>query len=201
MKRFVQVRVLRSDRGDGPGPALPRWRDHLTGTAASSGPIAGELGRQRTSEVLATVRTSVGRGCVVAQDVTQPWLTASLVGSSKSLVGDEHFAVDVDAGWSQRWLDSADVLYGSVRRCAAETRPRFAHLARTHPGCRLLALPLTEGGWALAHDSAWHHLRCAGAGSRQVRGWQSLVPSCVQGGLAAGHALGELRSVSVVQAR
>lgn len=206
MKRFVQVRILSSDQQGGAAPE-PQWPERLTGAGGDSPECARMEHRPHpTSAVLVTLRTSVGRKGVVARDVSALPLSSLLAAEDTSprSVREEHFAVDLDAGWGPRWLDSADVLYGSLPRCAAEARRQFERLARAHPGCRLLALPLIEGGWAMAQGRVWHRLGYSGSAARHGgpgRAEQSLVPSCVHGWLTAGHALHTVRTVTVVQSR
>ncbi|WNI14732.1 hypothetical protein [Actinacidiphila sp. ITFR-21] len=104
---------------------------------------------------------------------------------------DEHFVVDADVHREQRWLDCADVLCGSRTRGAGDAAGWLRRIAAGRSGCRMAAVPLAKGGWAVL-DTARQQVTVLPVDT--PRG-QWLWPSCLLGWLTAGGSLQELASV------
>ncbi|MFE3828392.1 hypothetical protein [Streptomyces sp. NPDC059092] len=110
---------------------------------------------------------------------------------------DEHLAVDADACRDPRRLECADVLQTGRSRPLAGALRWLAETRAAHPGARLIAAPLSGGGWMAAGGDGE---RCVvllpyGTASRPAPPRWSLVPSCLHGWLVAGHSLRELRDL------
>ncbi|MGW5350249.1 hypothetical protein ACWERV_06950 [Streptomyces sp. NPDC004031] len=94
---------------------------------------------------------------------------------------DEHFVLDTDSRPGSPAAVYADVLTGSRLRTAAEARAWLATALARHPGAALAAVPLAEGGWAVA--GAAHPgplvLGPPGPGPARGPGQHPLLPSCL----------------------
>lgn len=101
---------------------------------------------------------------------------------------DEHFVVNADTHREQRWLDCADVLYGSHPRSAGDATRWLLAIAAEHDACRIAAVPLVKGGWAVLDTE---HKDIALLPVTPLRG-EWLLPSCLLGWLTAGGSLSEL---------
>lgn len=100
---------------------------------------------------------------------------------------DEHLAVDADVCRDPNRLECADVLHGSPRP-AREAARWLADVWSSKPGCRLAAVPLTEGGWAVrgGTDPDVVTVPC------RVPPEQWLFVSCLHAWLVAGLPLSEI---------
>ncbi|MFC4032145.1 hypothetical protein ACFO3J_11715 [Streptomyces polygonati] len=103
---------------------------------------------------------------------------------------DEHFVVNADAHHEQRWLDCADVLFGSRARAVGEATGWLRAISAGRAACRMAAVPLVKGGWAVL-DTTQQQVTVLPVTT--PRG-QWLWPSCVLGWLTAGGSLQELMS-------
>jgi hypothetical protein len=101
---------------------------------------------------------------------------------------DEHFVVDADIHEAQRWRQLADVLYGSRARSAAEASRWLLAVTSAHDTCRIAAVPLVRGGWAVL-DTAERQVTVVPVTTAH-RPW--LLPSCLLGWLTSGGTLQEL---------
>jgi hypothetical protein len=163
------------------------------------GPLATERG------FVSVERYEVARSQTVAPDldVRAPALSLAVSTSSGDVVLratagaaqpggrqvlDEHFVVNADAHHEQRWLDCADVLYGSRARSAGEAVGWLHAVAAGRDTCRMAAVPLVKGGWAVL-DTTRQQVTLLPV--KTPRG-QWLWPSCLLGWLTAGGTLQEL---------
>ncbi|MFF3486527.1 hypothetical protein ACFYXC_25095 [Streptomyces sp. NPDC002701] len=106
---------------------------------------------------------------------------------------DEHFAADADR--ERALLGCADVLFTSRSRPLGAARRWLTDVTGAHPGCRLAAAPLAEGGWAILGDAG----RQAVVLAPRVPGDQPLLASCLHTWLVAGHDVRSLQDIRVVQ--
>jgi hypothetical protein len=104
---------------------------------------------------------------------------------------DEHFAVDADACPERRWARYADVLHAGHPRPPAEAARWLAGVAAAYPACRVVAAPLTCGGWAVA-DGTTTLL------ARHVPVNRPLLASCLHAWLVAGLALRDIEDIRVL---
>lgn len=104
---------------------------------------------------------------------------------------DEHFAVDADLCREPRWLACADVLHGRRPRSGAAAERWLARVLRSHPACRVAAVALLDGGWAVS-DRADLLLVA------HVPAERDLLASCLHGWLTSGHALRDIDGVRLL---
>jgi hypothetical protein len=182
VRRLVQVQVV--DLGD-----VPAGTFGITKHLGMSRPVAED-------PVLPVLRVMMGRHMVWARP-GGAW-NSPLPGAS-----DEHFAVDADSGEKRRWRECADVLYGTRPLPLDAACARLRAMAADHPGSRLTAVPLEDGGWAVASGPNGCRIvlrRHAGRPDPARVDW-SLLPSCLHGWLVTGNSLRELPSVDVPHGR
>lgn len=117
----------------------------------------------------------------------------------------DHFAVDVDLCAEERWLCCADLLHGSVPRPREHAMRWVADVLAARIGCRLAALPLDDGGWAVAERRGSREpvRRCLApapswCGGPPTAAEHALLPSCLYGWAAAGRPLRRLASMVVL---
>ncbi|MGC0328397.1 hypothetical protein RKD23_001387 [Streptomyces sp. SAI-170] len=103
---------------------------------------------------------------------------------------DEHLAVDAEACAEPWWSACADVLYGRHPRPLAVAARWLSALMAAHPGCRVGAVPLADGGWAVTDRSGLLLLRGVPAD-------RPLLVSCLHGWLTAGRRLRDIEDVRV----
>jgi hypothetical protein len=103
---------------------------------------------------------------------------------------DEHVAGDADACPEP----FADVLYGRRPRPAVEAARRVDELLALHPGCRVVAVPVVAGGWAVGHLRVRARLTPPGPCGVST----ALFASCLHAWLVAGRSLDELSPPSAV---
>ncbi|MEV7979195.1 hypothetical protein [Streptomyces sp. NPDC086519] len=169
MMRFVSVRL---------GAALP-------------GPRA--LQRDAGPALLLRVRAA-GRDYRV---LARAGLTESgdpLGADGTTVAADEHFAADAGPRLQGRWWACADVLHDRHPRPFADTVRRLNDITAAHPGCRLAAAPLAEGGWAAADGTSRTVVRLA----RRVPPGEPLLASCLHAWLVAGHTLRDIEDIRLV---
>ncbi|WP_411143339.1 hypothetical protein [Streptomyces sp. x-80] len=112
---------------------------------------------------------------------------------------DEHFAVDAESGAADRWLDCADVLHGHRPRPERAALRWAENVLTRRTGCRLAALPLPDGGWAVAERTGSRLLLPTTAPGRPLTPMEcSLVASCLHGLLVAGDVEEALLSLTVL---
>lgn len=108
---------------------------------------------------------------------------------------DEHFAVDADMCTEVRWPACADVLHSRHPRPFADATLLLGDITATHPGCRLAAVPLTRGGWAVTEGTS----RTVVPLAHRVPPEQSLLASCLHAWLVAGHTLRDIEDIHVLR--
>jgi hypothetical protein len=164
------------------------WYDVATARQGSAPepPTTGGAGPGATDPGLSlTVRTSASHVVLRASaGASQP---------DGHQVLDEHFVVNADTHREQRWLDCADVLYGSRPRSAGDATRWLLAITAEHETCRIAAVPLVKGGWAVLDTE---HKDIALLPVTIPRG-QWLLPSCLLGWVTAGGTLGELASAQL----
>lgn len=107
---------------------------------------------------------------------------------------DEHFAADVCLLIEGRWSACADVLHDRHPRPFADTVRRLNDITATHPGCRLAAAPLAEGGWAVSEGRN----RTVVPLAHRVPPGEPLLASCLHAWLVAGHALRDIEDIRLL---
>ncbi|MFI6703827.1 hypothetical protein ACIBJC_33655 [Streptomyces sp. NPDC050509] len=108
---------------------------------------------------------------------------------------DEHLAVDADVCRDPRRLECADVLQTGRSRPVTGALRWLAETRAAHPGARLVAAALPDGGWVAAGGEDGDRgavFLPYGTTARGTPPRWSLVPSCLHGWLVAGHSLREL---------
>lgn len=108
---------------------------------------------------------------------------------------DEHFVVNADTRTAPRWRECADVLYGSRARSSGEATRWLLAVASPHRTCRIAAVPLVRGGWAVLDTGRQEVVALPLPGTASGRPW--LLPSCLLGWLTAGGTLPELLTARV----
>ncbi|MER5211701.1 hypothetical protein ABT063_14225 [Streptomyces sp. NPDC002838] len=108
---------------------------------------------------------------------------------------DEHFAVDTDMCTEVRWPACADVLHARHPRRFADATRLLGDITATHPGCRLAAVPLTRGGWAVTERTS----RTVVPLAHRVPPEQPLLASCLHAWLVAGHTLRNIEHIHVLR--
>jgi hypothetical protein len=175
VNRFVSVERVEWYDIPGPQPAwAPQSPSRTDPDGVSSDPALSLAIRTPASHVV--LRASAG--------AAQP-------GGRQVL--DEHFVVNADTHREQRWLDCADVLYGSRPRSAADATRWLLAIAAEHDVCRIAAVPLVKGGWATLDTERKDIALLPVTTSRG----QWLLPSCLLGWLTSGGTLGELSSAQL----
>lgn len=107
---------------------------------------------------------------------------------------DEHFAADAGLCLKCRWSACVDVLHDRHPRSFIDTARRLHDITAAHPGCRLAAAPLAEGGWAVTEGTAHTVVPLA----RWVPPDQPLLASCLHAWLVAGHMLRDIEDIRIV---
>ncbi|WP_369227151.1 hypothetical protein AB5J52_42235 [Streptomyces sp. R39] len=111
-----------------------------------------------------------------------------------AVAADEHFAADAGPRLQDRWWACADVLHDRHPRPFADTVRRLNDITAAHPGCRLAAAPLAEGGWAVADGTS----RTVVPLAHRVPAGEPLLASCLHAWLVAGHALRDIEDIRLL---
>ncbi|MYU50587.1 MULTISPECIES: hypothetical protein [Streptomyces] len=183
------------------GRRMVRVRAGLPGSLSATGiprsvPALTLFAATRTGGYTAVARVAgAAGGSGVRPDVTGPPDSARPPDDL-----DEHFAVDAESGAADRWLDCADVLHGHRPRPERAALRWVENVLTRRTGCRLAALPLPDGGWAVAERTGSRRLPpSASASGRPLTPMEcSLVASCLHGLLVAGDAGEALLSLTVL---
>ncbi|MFI9172750.1 hypothetical protein [Streptomyces lincolnensis] len=109
-------------------------------------------------------------------------------------VADEHLAADADGCRERHWLNCSDVLYAGCARSLADAVYWLTDLTAAHPGCRLAAAPLQEGGWAVLAGPG----RRAFLLARRVPADEPLLASCLHAWLVTGYGMHDLDDIRVL---
>ncbi|MCD7442612.1 hypothetical protein K4B79_30885 [Streptomyces lincolnensis] len=111
-------------------------------------------------------------------------------------VTDEHVVADADACRERPWLTCSDVLYAGCARSPAAAVSWLEGVTAAHPGCRLAAVPLVGGGWAVLDGPGRRALFLG----RRVPADRPLLASCLHAWLVAGREVRDLDDIRVLSA-
>ncbi|MFI1562774.1 hypothetical protein ACH4ZX_06815 [Streptomyces sp. NPDC020490] len=138
----------------------------------------------------------VGRTAPAADDPSDDTDDTDDMGDMGATGGtDEHVAAEAALRPGSGWpAVCADVLHDRRPRAFADAARRLDDIAAAHPGCGLVAAPLTAGGWAVAGGRT----RTAVPLAHRVRPDQPLLASCLHAWLATGHTLGSIQDIRVL---
>ncbi|MEU6573569.1 hypothetical protein [Streptomyces sp. NPDC046805] len=156
-------------------------------------PCPWALRRDAVRDLLLRVRAA-GRDYDVLARVgpTEPGAPLGTDGTTAAV--DEHFAAEAGLCLQDRWSACADVLHERHPRPFADTVRRLNDITAAHPGCRLAAAPLAEGGWAVTEGRN----RTVVPLARRVPPGEPLLASCLHAWLVAGHALLDIEDIRLL---